>query len=75
MLNSQSKSYRSGIKKAKQTNVPTILNSLKKVAHFYTFSTVLNLRFRLSKNKFVIELKWYMMTASLNISVQTPTID
>ena len=37
-LSAQSKSCLSGIKKAKQTNVPTMLNSRKKVAHFYTCS-------------------------------------
>lgn len=56
-LMAQSKSYLSGIKKAKQTKVPTMLNSRRKVAHFCTFSIDLNFLLRVRRNRFVIELK------------------
>lgn len=57
-LRNQSKSCLSGIKKAKHTKFPTILNSRRNVAHFCTFSTVLNFLVRLRRNRFVIELKY-----------------
>ena len=71
-LKYQSKSCLSGIKKARQTKVATMLNSLRKVAHRWTCSTSLNFLLIVSKNRFDTELRWNIMTASLKISVQTP---
>ena len=75
MLNIQSKSCRKGTMNARQMQLAITLNSRRNVAHFWTFSTSLNLRLRLSRKRLVIELRCMKMTAIRKISVQTPATD